>query len=77
MFPRHLRWDEFIQRLGGPEACNFQNDQWTCFGDVRFINRILREMGLDTRSTGVSVAYFRDHGAYCDCEVVFMADRAR
>jgi Protein of unknown function (DUF2695) len=71
ILPRHARWNEFLERLASPEACNFHNDQWTCFGDMRFTQRILRDMGLDEYSIEVSTTYFKDHGGYCDCEVVF------
>jgi len=77
LLPRHPRWDEFIERLAGPNACNFQTDRWTCFGDMQFTTRILREMGLDEPSINVSTAYFRDHGGYCDCEVIFNVDHPR
>ncbi len=71
LLPRHALWNEFLERLAGPEACNFRNDQWTCFGDLRFTQRLLRDMGMDEHSIEVSVAYLEDHGGYCDCEVVF------
>jgi hypothetical protein len=77
LLPRHARWDEFLERLAGSGACNFQTDRWTCFGDMRFTERILREMGLDEQSISVSTAYFRDHGGYCDCEVIFNVGPAR
>jgi Protein of unknown function (DUF2695) len=77
ILPRHARWVEFIERLVGREGCNFHADHWTCFGDVRFTKAILRDMGLDERSTDLSIAYFGDHGGYCDCEVVFNVDRTR
>ena len=38
---------------------------------MRFAERILRYMGLDDQSVDLSLAYFRDHGGYCDCEVIF------
>jgi len=77
MLPRHPGWEEFIQRLAGPKACNFDGDHWTCSGDLRFVKRILRDVGLDDASIRVSTAYCKDHGAFCDCEVVFMGDRTR
>jgi hypothetical protein len=77
ILPRHPRWSEFLERLAGPEACNFQTDRWTCFGDVRFTKRILRDMGLDEPSIELSTAYFRDHGGYCDCEVILNVDTTR
>ena len=77
LLPHDPRWDEFIDRLAGPDACNFRTDRWTCFGDMRFTERILREMGLDEPSIDVSTAYFKRHGGYCDCEVIFNVDHPR
>ena len=71
LLPRHPRWDEFIDRLEGPEGCDFHPDHWTCHGDLRAATAILGRMGLTERAVRVSVAYFKDHGGYCDCEVVF------
>ena len=73
ILPRHPRWEEFIERLCGPEGCNFTETSWTCFGgdDKRFCSRILASMGLPERATAASLAYFEDHGGHCDCEVVF------
>ena len=69
--PRHPRWEEFLDRLRGPEGCNFQTT-WTCYGgtDKRYSRRILAGMGLTQREIEASLAYFEDHGGYCDCEVV-------
>jgi len=39
--------------------------------------RILREMGLGDASIDVSTSYFKDHSAYCDCEVVINIGRVR
>jgi len=77
LLPGHPRWDEFVDRLSGREACNFHSDRWTCFGDLRFTKRILRQMGLDELSIDVSTTYFKDHGGYCDCEVIFNVDHPR
>jgi len=77
ILPRHPRWGEFIDRLAGPEACNFHGDRWTCFGDLRFSVNILREMGVDNPSIEVAIAYFNDHGGFCDCEVIFNVESHR
>jgi len=71
ILPRHPRWGEFLQRLCGPEGCNFTGTTWTCFGgtDKRFCRLILARMGLSERAIEVNLAYFEDHGGYCDCEV--------
>ena len=73
ILPRHPRWEEFIERLCGPEGCNFTDTSWTCHGgtDKRFCRRILAAMGLSERAILVSLAYFEDHGGFCDCEVAF------
>ena len=79
ILPRHPRWEEFVERLCGPEGCNFiegrtvNETRWTCFGgkDKRFSHRILRDMGLSEQAIAVSLAYFEDHGGHCDCEVAF------
>jgi len=68
------RWEEFLERLAGPEACNFQTDSWTCFGDLRFSTRILREIGLDEPSIDATTVYFKGRGGYCDCEVIIHVD---
>src|SRR5436190_21967344 len=32
LLPGYPGWGEFIERLAGPEACNFRTDGWTCLG---------------------------------------------
>lgn len=72
ILPAHPRWEEFLERLRGPEGCNFTETSWTCFGgtDKRFSRRILGRMGLSEQAIAASLAYFEDHGGCCDCEVV-------
>jgi hypothetical protein len=70
MLPRHRRWNRFVDRLVGAEGCDVQPAHWTCFGDLRFTKKILEDMGLDEASIQVSITYFKDHGGYCDCEVL-------
>jgi hypothetical protein len=77
ILPRHPRWKQFVARLAGADACNFGEDSWTCFGDLRFTRRILAEMGIRPAPIEVCVAYFKDHGGYCDCEVVINVARER
>ena len=77
MRPRHPRWTEFIDRLAGPDGCNFKAETWTCFGDTRLTERILAGMGWEPAAIAASLRYFRSRGGYCDCEVVFNVDRRR
>jgi len=82
--PNHPCWDEFCDRLGGEEGCNFRgaDSTWSCAGDLGqnrdspervhgFSRAILKKMGLSDQQIAESLAYFRDHGGYCDCEVLF------
>ncbi|MFZ0218459.1 MAG: DUF2695 domain-containing protein [Candidatus Dormiibacterota bacterium] len=76
ILPRHPRWDEFLERLTGPDGMgltghDLSDMRWTCFGgeDKRFSRRALQAMGRSERAIEVSLAYFENHGGYCDCEV--------
>lgn len=84
MTPQHPRWDEFCERLGGPEGCNFQGDggantSWTCAGgtDKTFATHILTAMGLSADDVAWSLEYFSAHGGHCDCEILFNVDERR
>ena len=74
MTPTHPRWQEFHDRLEGPEGCNFHEVngkvQWDCIAEKErpHSRRILAAMGVDVEQ---SLAYFDQHGGYCDCEVLF------
>lgn len=76
MTPAHTLWDEFIERLEGPEGCNFQEDEhgkitWRCMGgsDKSFATAILETM-LNIDVAG-SLRFFERYGGYCDCEILF------
>lgn len=74
--PGHPRWEEFIDRLEGPEGCDFREDDrgkivWACYGgyDKRFAEAILKTMPeIDSEK---SIEFFNDHGGHCDCEIIF------
>jgi hypothetical protein len=82
MTPDHDRWEEFLDRLGGPEGCDFQENEDgppTSICDPSDLTkpacrRIMRRMGLSRREIAASLAYFEQHGGYCDCEVLFNVD---
>ena len=47
MTPEHPQWEKFINRLTGPEGCNFTQDQtWKCAGghDKTFAIKIMKSM---------------------------------
>lgn len=79
MTPKHPRWKEFLTRLEGPEGCNFRKTVfdktiWNCDHTHKRATKILRAMGCDVPT---SLSFFREHGGYCDCEVLFNVERRR
>jgi len=73
--PDHPQWDEFVIRLEGPEGCDFQQDSygkttWKCCGHGGATD-ILTAMGFDEQFVAGSLLFFREHGGYCDCEILF------
>jgi hypothetical protein len=80
MCPEHSQWNDFIDRLAGPEGCNFQRAvpddlnslTWTCDPneDYPLSRRILADIGLSSAEIEASLSYFVEHGGCCDCEVV-------
>lgn len=87
MTPQHPRWSEFIERLQGPEGCNFGQDfggqgrpvpgtfQRSCTQktDRPFTRAILAKM--EDIDIAASLAFFNSRGGYCDCEIVFNVNR--
>ncbi len=76
MTPEHPLWAEFIERLSGPEGCDFRKDEngktvWKCKGgrDKSRARAILATMpGIDVKR---SLVYFEAQGGHCDCEILF------
>ncbi len=73
MRPEHPLWEEFVDRMSGPEGVNFSQEdpddvktaRWTCSGELRAARAILGTMeGVDMEA---SLAFF---GHYCDCEIL-------
>ena len=76
----HPRWLEFLERLEGPEGCDFQGEDeksttWKCKGgnDKSKATHILTEMG--EINIEASLAFFQENGGHCDCEIIFNVDR--
>lgn len=77
----HPRWNEFLDRLEGPEGCDFKEKTpgdansitWKCNGgkDKTFATRILKDMDLSETEIQDSLDYFDAHGGHCDCEILF------
>ncbi len=79
--PGHDRWEEFCDRLAGPTGVNFRHDDegelcWDCdSSEIIYAVRILQLMGFNQDSINVSLDYYRDHGGFCDCEILFNIGR--
>jgi hypothetical protein len=75
--PGHDRWEEFCERLAGPQGVNFRNDEngelrWDCDShNIIYAVRILQQMGFGEATINASLSYYREHGGYCDCEILF------
>ena len=76
------RWEEFVERLEGPEGWNFQEDgkggyTWKCKAgmDKSLAIAILKKMGLVPSELSPTLDYFDANGGHCDCEILFNVDR--
>lgn len=69
--PGHPRWDEFLDRLTGPDGLDVRRSRWTCTGDEDkpLCRRILLAMGRSPVAVAANLRFFEHHGGYCDCEV--------
>ena len=75
MQPNHPGWEEFCERLNGPEGIDYKqgnNGKWTwkCSGgeDKSFATAILKTMPeIDVEA---SLKYFEKNGGHCDCEIL-------
>lgn len=71
--PGHPRWDEFVERLSGPEGCDFTEEQpqGRCDNTPQrpYATAILESMiGIDVYAT---LDYLQEEGGFCDCEILF------
>lgn len=75
MTPEHPLWEDFIERLSGPEGCNFKDDlTWQCDGGRSRPRAVRILLSMDDIDVEGSLAYFDRHGGYCDCEIIFNVD---
>lgn len=81
MTPYNSKWQEFIDRLQGPEGCNFREDirntvkrqTWDCDNTPQrpLARKIMKSMGLSDQEIEQSLGFFHAGGGHCDCEIVF------
>lgn len=74
----HLLWDHFLERLEGPEGCDFKEKipgdsnsiTWKCGGGMNkdYATAILKTIRVDVEA---SLAFFEENGGHCDCEILF------
>jgi Protein of unknown function (DUF2695) len=72
MTTENPRWNEFADALDQMGA------KFGCDGDHRrYVHRHARTVMEDMGKIDIegSLAYFRDHGGYCDCEILLNVDR--
>jgi Protein of unknown function (DUF2695) len=80
--PQSPRWNEFADALYETLTAGLPKDQWRCDGDgynndPKLVHRYAKQVMQDMRCVDIdgSLAYFKDHGGYCDCEILWNVDR--
>lgn len=77
MTPNNPFWNAFIERLWTALAFEYDADgepvDWECQNDRRHTVDALRDLGLTFHGVKASLALFRKHGGFCDCEVLMNA----
>lgn len=88
--PDDERWDEFTERLEGPEGCDFAETSdddgekritWRCNGgmDKTYSRRILEDMAERSYASldvEATLQFFNVFGGHCDCEVLFNVEES-
>ncbi|TXT57200.1 MAG: hypothetical protein BAJALOKI2v1_520027 [Promethearchaeota archaeon] len=65
---------KFLERLGGPEGCQFMGFQWRCGGnDYIFARKVLNEMKVDKEIQDKLLEICYEFGGHCDCEILMNA----
>jgi hypothetical protein len=78
--PKSPRWDEFADGIHWMMTQGCDEGEWRCDGDSgehvhRYAKTMMRNMGnVDIEDT---LAYCKENGGYCDCEILFNVDRNR
>ena len=77
--PRSPRWNLFVRLLEDTMTEGLPEGTWRCGDDGgdgskhRHAEAVLAELGgIDIAGT---LAFFRQDGGYCDCEILFNVDR--
>jgi hypothetical protein len=77
--PKSSRWNVFVALLGNILTDGLPEGAWRCGNDDRggskhrYVEAAMAELGgIDIDGT---LAFFWEHGGYCDCEIMFNVDR--
>ena len=77
--PASPRWSLFVRLLGDTITDGLPKGTWRCGNDGsggsehRYAEAVMAELGgIDIAGT---LAFFRQDGGYCDCEILFNVDR--
>lgn len=69
---------EFLERLEGPEGCNFKENEnakitWECKGgnNKDLSIKILTAMNIPTKDQVEFLTHCDELGGHCDCEILF------
>lgn len=76
MKPGHPLWQEFCDKLEGPEGCNFREDNdgktiWNCPGGYEKPKATAILETMADVDINASLKFFTAHGGHCDCEILF------
>jgi len=75
MTPKHPYWHEFCAILGGPEGCNFREEdgdiRWDCEGKDKPRTEAILKKHFPEVDLVDSFCFFERHCGFCDCEVLF------
>jgi len=81
MTPIHPKWDDFLDRLEGPDGCNFRDvvrngkkdSTWDCDNTPNrpIARKHLAALGATSQEIEQSLGFFHAFGGHCDCEIAF------
>lgn len=74
---------QYLKLLEGPQGCNFHKGHkgqtiWKCAGgnSTKLSRKILTKLDVAPSDTVRLLSFARKHGGFCDCEILFNAEKA-
>lgn len=69
-----LQIREFLNKLAGEEACQYNGIQWRCGGkEFVYARKILDKMNVPKEEQNKFLEICKEYGRYCDCEILMNA----